>query len=339
MTAKELYNGLVSGDISVSNGLALIRAEISLTESELFWVNSELEGYKGKVTVPEYRQLPCRILARVAHIPTGETYDQEIQGEGIDRLDKMLVERYGLSIYKIYVTQGVELIEKFFQGKSQGNVVMRLEGAPGQMMTQAIQDNEFPRINQVKDVVQSSDIAYIDRTLSVIKQQLLKIILKHIPKDDSYAIKSRTNDLHSAGTIFISYCWEDEEHEHWVETFAKDLSSDFEVLFDKNLPFGYDLTKFMEEAVDKADKVLIICTPTYKERADDRTKGVGYEASLISNDIITEQNKLKFIPVIRRGSKAQSYPRFLSNRKGVDMTDDSKYNQNLEELIKGIKII
>lgn len=81
----------------------------------------------------------------------------------------------------------------------------------------------------------------------------------------------------------------------------------------------------------------MILTPRYKERADDRTKGVGYEASLISNDIIKDQNTSKFIPIIRRGLKEQSYPRSLGNRKGIDMTDNSKYNQNLKELIKDIK--
>ena len=215
---------------------------------------------------------------------------------------------------------------------------MKLEGEPRQMMIEAIHAIGNPRINQVKDVIQSSDIVYIDRALSVIKQMLLKIILKHIPKSDPSVIMRDVNNSQSRGTIFISYCWENEEHEKWVEKFAKDLSTDFNVLFDKNLPLGFDLSKFMEESVDKADKVLIVTTPRYKERADERTKGVGYEASLISNDIITDQNKPKFIPVIRIGTKEESYPRFLGNRKGIDMTDDSKYSQNLDTLIRDIKL-
>ena len=223
MTAKQLYNGLALGDISLSNALAIIRAELPLTEIELDWVNSELEGYKDKGTVPEYRQLPCQLLACLVHTPTGKTYKQEIQGEGIAKLDKMLEEHLGLSIYKIYVTQGIEQIEGQFQRKPQGSVVMKLEGPPRQMMIEAIQPYVFPSMHQVRDVVQSSDTVYIDRALFAIKQTLSKILLKYIQQDNSSVLNRDINDSQSKGTIFISYCWENEEHEKWVEKFAKDL--------------------------------------------------------------------------------------------------------------------
>ena len=133
--------------------------------------------------------------------------------------------------------------------------------------------------------------------------------------------------------IFISYCWEDEEHQKWVHQLAKRLAEKFEVKIDIKQPLGIELNQFMEQMIANSDKVLIITTPTYKERADGRIKGVGYETSLITNDLVSDQNKIKFIPIIRKGSKEESYPTYLGNRKGLDMKDDTQFEETLKELI------
>lgn len=86
-----------------------------------------------------------------------------------------------------------------------------------------------------------------------------------------------------------------------------------------------------------SDKVLIFATPSYKDRADGCMKGVGYETSLITNDLVSDQNCIKFIPIIRKGSKDESFPTYLGNRKGLDMTDDSKYEDSLKVLIDNLK--
>lgn len=133
--------------------------------------------------------------------------------------------------------------------------------------------------------------------------------------------------------IFISYCWEDEEHQKWVHQLAKRLAEKFDVKIDIKQPLGIELNQFMEQMITKSDKVLIITTPEYKGRADGRIKGVGYETSLITNDLVSDQNKIKFIPIIRKGSKEESYPTYLGNRKGLDMKDDTQFEETLKELI------
>lgn len=89
--------------------------------------------------------------------------------------------------------------------------------------------------------------------------------------------------------------------------------------------------------VSDSDKVLIIATPEYKGRADGRIKGVGYETSLITNELVSDQNKIKFIPIIRKGNKEESYPKYLGNRKGLDMKDNAKYEEALNELISNLE--
>lgn len=137
--------------------------------------------------------------------------------------------------------------------------------------------------------------------------------------------------------VFISYSWDDDEHKTWVHKLAEDLSATFEVKIDVKQPLGTELNQFMESLINDTDKVLIIATPEYKRRADGRIKGVGYETTLITNDLISDQNRIKFIPIIRKGSKEESYPYYLGNRKGLDMRDDSKYKEALKELVDNLE--
>lgn len=53
----------------------------------------------------------------------------------------------------------------------------------------------------------------------------------------------------------------------------------------------------MENVIIHSDKVLIIMTQGYKEKADKRFAGAGYEAKLIANLIKENQHTRKFIPI------------------------------------------
>lgn len=136
--------------------------------------------------------------------------------------------------------------------------------------------------------------------------------------------------------VFISYCWEDKGHTAWVKQLANDLASYFIIRLDQTLPLGIELNVFMERSVATSDKVLIIATPEYKERADNRKRGVGYETSLITDDLVNDQNRVKFIPIIRKGTKETSFPRYLGSRKGLDMTDDTGYQDQMNELVRNL---
>ena len=138
--------------------------------------------------------------------------------------------------------------------------------------------------------------------------------------------------------IFITYCWENDKHNAWVHKLASDLNkAGFNVYIDVKQPLGIALNRFMEQTIANVDKVLIIATPEYKKRADNRERGVGYETSLITDDLIKDQNKIKFIPIIRIGSKESSYPIYLGNRKGLSMREEDDYTQALNELTDNIR--
>ena len=62
-----------------------------------------------------------------------------------------------------------------------------------------------------------------------------------------------------------------------------------------------NLYEYMIEAsVRESDYVLLICTPAFAARADDRVGGVGYEQAVVTGEIFSSTaHPEKFIPVLR----------------------------------------
>ena len=331
MTAKDIYIQLAAGQIPVSTALAYSLVYVHLTQEDLKWVQVEINGYPTKESIPDYRQITCEIKASVQNIKNGFFQEIRLKGGSLQALDSMLRKNYNLTIYEIYVSQAVESIEQLLSGHNDGDFIMPFEGGPADDLKDSLKIQEkrygFTTIN----VYQSAPLAYLQHSLSVIKSKLILMLKKYIDQVGKES-SNLVDNPQRRKVIFISYCWESEEHKKWVRHLAEDLSSVFDIRIDQELPLGCELTTFMEQAIAQSDKVLIIATPEYKRRADNRIRGVGYETSLITDDLVTDQNRIKFIPIIRKGTKEESYPRYLGSRKGADMTDDQQYHEVLEVL-------
>lgn len=135
--------------------------------------------------------------------------------------------------------------------------------------------------------------------------------------------------------VFISYSWEDEAHKQWVKSLTDRLiENGIDATLDQyDLTLGDRLPVFMEQSITSVDYVLIICTPTYKEKADNRKGGVGYEGHIISGELFAKGNESKFIPVIRKGSASTSMPSYLSGKLGIDLSESVDGESNFKDLI------
>lgn len=135
--------------------------------------------------------------------------------------------------------------------------------------------------------------------------------------------------------VFISYSWEDEDHKNWVRHLTDSLlKNGIDATLDQyDLTLGDRLPQFMEQAVADADYVLIICTPTYKEKSDARKGGVGYEGHIISGELFSKGNERKFVPVIRKGTAQTAMPTSLAGKYGIDLKDGPYYESNFNDLL------
>lgn len=126
-------------------------------------------------------------------------------------------------------------------------------------------------------------------------------------------------------TAFLSYSWDPEPHPSWVLELSARLRSDgIETILDQwhAIP-GDNLPQFMERAVRENDHVIVICTPAYKRKADNREGGVGYEGDIMTGEAFVLKNRRKFVPVLRSGEWAAAAPSWLLGSYYVDMRGPS----------------
>jgi hypothetical protein len=136
-------------------------------------------------------------------------------------------------------------------------------------------------------------------------------------------------------TVFVSYSWDDEDHKAWAHNFGQRLSSDgVLVTLDQwsTVP-GDQLPVFMETAIGNNKFVLIICTPRYKTRSEQRQGGVGYEGDIITAQLLHTQNQRKFIPVLRQGDWLKAAPSWLAGKYYVDLRDGPQHETQYQDLL------
>lgn len=134
---------------------------------------------------------------------------------------------------------------------------------------------------------------------------------------------------------FISYSWDSEEHKAWVLELATRLRRDgIDVTLDRwHLAPGDPLPEFMERGVRENDSVLIVCTPPYKVRSDQRRGGAGYEGTIMTAEVLLKANHRKFIPLWRSGRWEEAAPSWLAGNYRLDFRSDPYGEQQYQELL------
>lgn len=101
---------------------------------------------------------------------------------------------------------------------------------------------------------------------------------------------------------FISYAWEGATFKDGVVALAARLRGDgVDVTLDHwHLVPGDQLTNFMEKSVRENDFVIVLCTPKYKKRSDNREGGVGYEGDIMTAEVHTDKGLLTQIQWLLR---------------------------------------
>ena len=182
----------------------------------------------------------------------------------------------------------------------------------------------------------------IDEVLTLSKYQMdfdmdnIEKAMKEQKEQQDTAAPNKKENIEKRPKVFISYSWDDKEHEEWVLKLAKELrrNNGIDVILDKwDMKLGKPLTHFMAHAVTDSDRVICVMTPNYKKKTENLDGGVGVEYSIITAEIQKDIKTRKFIPLFRSG---EDVPTFLAGRDYIDMRDDSKYDEAIEELVRDI---
>jgi len=120
--------------------------------------------------------------------------------------------------------------------------------------------------------------------------------------------------------VFVSYSHDSDEHREWVLGLSERLRKEgFETMIDQYVQ-GTPLQgwpRWIENQIDWAEFVLVVCTEPYHRRFRGIEEGVGgrgvdLEGALISADLyISKQRSTKFVPVLRAASDEKLIPSIL----------------------------
>lgn len=139
--------------------------------------------------------------------------------------------------------------------------------------------------------------------------------------------------------VFISYSWDNERHKKWVTALADRLRGDgIDLVYDKtHLKPGDRIPRFIQDNVRESDYILVICTCHYKQKADDKIGGVGYEDNIITGELYVRGDERKFIPILASGTWETALPTWAESKKGIDLRSekhgDDEYDQLLAHLL------
>jgi hypothetical protein len=134
---------------------------------------------------------------------------------------------------------------------------------------------------------------------------------------------------------FVSYSHDSQEHKKWVLDFATRLrNSGVDAILDQwELKPGDDLAHFMERHLASADRVLMVCTNRYVEKANAGSGGVGYEKMIVTADLLKNIDSNKVIPIIRQNG-THIVPTFLRSKLFLDFSREDQLEFAFDELIR-----
>jgi hypothetical protein len=95
---------------------------------------------------------------------------------------------------------------------------------------------------------------------------------------------------------------------------------------------GDKLPQFMETSIRENTFVLIVLTPAYKYKSDNRKGGVGYEGDIMTGEVFAGKDPRKFIPILRKGDWNSAAPSWLAGKYGIDLRDGPHFEENYGDL-------
>lgn len=121
-----------------------------------------------------------------------------------------------------------------------------------------------------------------------------------------------------------------------IENFASKLirEASINAVLDKwELNFGDLMSKFMEQ-IKIVDRIIIVCSPIYKDKADEQDgSGVDYEKRSIVDEIF-KGNFNKMIP-ITPFNRIEVTPRFLLDMY-IAVFDEENFNNTFQQVVLNI---
>ena len=137
--------------------------------------------------------------------------------------------------------------------------------------------------------------------------------------------------------VFISHTSKTTDDVEWVKSLALHLiDQGIQARLDKfHLRHGMDLPQWMCNELALASKVIIVCDEAYKQKADGRLGGVGWETMIIQGDLSgLPPDSTKYQVVVRAADMESGLPLYLKTRYAFHAPDASADQVFRSEIVK-----
>lgn len=136
---------------------------------------------------------------------------------------------------------------------------------------------------------------------------------------------------------FISYSHDSQDHKKWALELATRLRNNgIDAILDQfELQPGADLPHFMETHLASANKIIMVCTNKYVEKANSGQGGVGYEKMIITSTLMKNIDEHKIIPIIRQHGTSE-VPTFLRSKLYINFSKQDDFEFSYDELVRSI---
>jgi hypothetical protein len=137
--------------------------------------------------------------------------------------------------------------------------------------------------------------------------------------------------------VFVSYSHDSQAHKKWVLELATRLRKvGVDAALDQwDLGPGDDIPLFMERNLASADRVVMVCTEKYVEKANAGTGGVGYEKMIVTADLMEKVDSNKVIPIVRQEG-THLVPVFLKSKLYLDFSREDQFEESFDDLTRSV---
>jgi len=291
---KELLKNLLAGEGRLS--LLLLQAKQYAEQAQdsnlIEFIDKELNGYSNN-DLPDYRKIRATIIGTIKD-PYGHIIRE---GEPINF--SVLSKSIGFDLEETHIPDGIGFIEDGLSDLTSQMVERPIHHEIVKMLNDVFKYNN-PNFN-LTSAYHKFGKAAIQFILTKVRQDLI-IGLQKISKssnNDLNEIKIIESVSKDKQKIFVTYAWEDDDHNSKVISFVDFLRKrGYEASMDKKESqsnTALDFNEMMLGGLQNADRVIIVLSKKYKEKADAFKGGVGFEYKVILEQLKKRTNKFIFV--------------------------------------------
>ncbi len=283
------------------------------------FIESEMNGYTTN-ELPDYRKIGGEIVGVVTN-----SFGRIIaNGAFIDF--SSFSEQVGINLSESQIFEPIGFIEDNLEG-IRGQMVDRpLHNQLVKMLNDVVKHNH-PQYNLISASHRfpKANILFI---LTKVRQDLI-VKLRKANSQKKLEVEGDEKTIQGK-SVFVTYAWENEEHNDKVISFVNFLrEKGYNASMDRKESqeeTAINFNKMMIQNIQNSEKVIIVLSPRYKEKAETYTGGVWFEFSMVLEELKIHINKYIFVS-FGTDKFEDITPLSIAGREILDLKKDQDQNQ------------